>query len=181
MFINPKTAITEGWITHPACSSLEDWVEKKFISPNAIDFTLDALYGINHHNIFTLSEDSKQMRGSFEIAIANTDSEGREFWTLSPHETYDGLSNMFLKLPKGVACNLIVRSTFNRNGIYLTSGLYDSKFEGPIGFAIHNNSGMAMIQRGCRFGQIMFISSDSDGEYVGGYNHQPGTHWSDDK
>jgi len=179
MFIDPKTAIENNWITHPECNTLQDWIDRKYLGPNAIDFTLDQLYSINHHNLFTISEDTKQMRGGELLGIANTDAEGNEYWTLSAHETYDGMSSMTLDLPVGVACQLVIRSTFNRNGIYLTSGLYDSKFQGACGFALHNRSGLAMVQKGVRVGQIIFVSSSSDREYAGGWNHAAGTHWSE--
>lgn len=178
MFINPKTAIEQGWITHPDCTTVEDWETRKFLGPNAIDFTLDHLYTIDHNNVFIISEDSKTMRGGKELPIAHIDANGVEYWTLSPHDTYDGLSNIRVNLPEGVACMLIIRSTFNRNGIFLTSGLYDSGYQGAIGMAVHNRSGVASIQKGMRFGQIIFISSDAAGMYQGGWNHAEGTHWS---
>ena len=174
MFISPKVAISEGWITGINDEALQ-------VQPNAIDFTLDNLFAINHMNLFVISEDKadKQMRGGYPIEVANTDKAGKEFWTLSPNETYDGLSNIRVNLPEGVACQLIVRSTFNRNGIFLTSGLYDSGYEGNIGFALHNRSGMASVQKGVRVGQIIFVRSDSEGMYAGGWNHAEGTHWSE--
>ena len=63
MFISPKTAIAEGWITHPKCQSVEDWTTRKFLNPNAIDFTLDRVYNIREDNAFIIDEDNKMMRG----------------------------------------------------------------------------------------------------------------------
>ena len=101
------------------------------------------------------------------------------FWTMPAKDIFDGMSNVTVKLPEGVACMLIIRSTLNRNGIFLTSGLYDSGFEGPIGFTLRNDSGVAFIKRGTRVGQIMFMSSDSAGLYSGGYNRKAGEHWNE--
>jgi len=61
--------------------------------------------------------------------------------------------------------------------MFLTSGLYDTGFEGHIGCAIHNVIGTAHIEKGIRFGQVEFHSADSYGTYEGGYNHTDGTHW----
>ena len=104
---------------------------------------------------------------------------GVEFWHLPADCVVDGMSNITVDLPTGVACELIIRSTFNRNGIFLTSGLYDSGYQGPIGFAVHNRSGKAKIGVGTRIGQIKFVASDSNELYAGGYNHEAATHWTD--
>jgi deoxycytidine triphosphate deaminase len=166
MFINPKQAIAEGWIT-----GLKD--EAMQVQPNAIDFTLDHLFDISD-NAFFLSEQEKQMRGGAKQSTVTYND--TEVFKLFPHESYDGLSSIHVKLPEGVAAELIIRSTLNRNGMFLTSGLYDSGFEGHIGFVIHNrSSGPAYLEKGVRVGQIKFIASDSAGVYAGGYNHAEGT------
>jgi len=170
MFINPKIAIEEKWIT----GEFSD----KSVQPNAIDFTLDKLFTINHEEAFIISEDSKSMRGGEEIEAHYDEENFYEWWPIDIGVSYDGMSDLYVKLPEGVACTLIIRSTFNRNGIFLTSGLYDSGFEGHIGFAIHNMSGPASIAKGTRIGQIMFVQSDSAGMYAGGWNHGNDTHYS---
>jgi deoxycytidine triphosphate deaminase len=175
MIISPRTAIEQGWVT-----GIRN--DDKQVQPNAIDFTLDHIYTINHHNIAILSEDKKltQMRGGDELAVSNTTPDGKSWWTLNAHEVYDGLSGITVDLPEGIACTLVIRSTFNRNGVYLTSGLYDSGYKGPIGFAIHNRSGLTSVEVGMRVGQIVFHASDKNGLYAGGWNHEAGTHWSTD-
>ena len=170
MFINPQTAIDEGWITGT--------FTEKNIQPNAIDFTLDKLFEINNDEAFIINEDYKLMRGSVEIEAEEDEDDGLHYWPIDIRVSYDGMSSMYCKLPEGVACLLIIRSTFNRNGMFLTSGLYDSGFEGHIGFVLHNRSGPAKIATGTRIGQIMFIPSDSAGMYAGGWNHGNDTHYS---
>lgn len=122
------------------------------------------------------------MRGGVELSPVkqrSLEKDPPEFWHLSSKKVYDGMSDVYVNLPEGIAAQLIIRSTFNRNGIFLTSGLYDSGFKGHIGFAIHNNSGEAKIGFGTRIGQIIFVSSDSVGSYAGGWNHEEGTHHAD--
>lgn len=167
MYINPKTAIENGWIT-----GITD--PDKQIQPNAIDFTLDKLFTIDYQNTFTISEEGKQMRGGDEVIPVPSRNQDMDYWRLAGSTVYDGMSNIMVDLPEGVACELIIRSTLNRNGIFLTSGLYDSGFKGHIGFAIHNRSGIARIAPGTRIGQIKFVASDSAGTYAGGYNHEEG-------
>ena len=179
MFINPKIAIEEKWITHPELSSYDEWFSKKFVSPNAIDFTLDRLFSINHHNGFHISEHGKKMRGSQEIKPVIDRRENIPYWRLDKNSAYDGMSSMYVNIPDGVACSLIIRSTLNRNGIWLTSGLYDSFFKGHIGFVLHNRSGYAYISPGTRIGQILFHPADNAYKYEGGYSHDTGTHWTE--
>ena len=166
MFINPKIAIENGWITGIVNP-------EKQIQPNAIDFTLDKLFTINDFNTFIIDEDSKKMRGGVEVNSWQGRTTEREYWTIEKG-VYDGMSDIYVDVPDGVACMLIIRSTFNRNGIFLTSGLYDSGFKGHIGFAIHNRGGRAQIGVGTRFGQIIFVESENALQYAGGYNHEAG-------
>ena len=172
MYVNPRTAIQQGWIT-----GIEDF--KKQVQPNAIDFTLDVLFTINSNNTFVISEEGKEMRGGYKMEPVVDRAANVPVWYVEPNSVYDGMSNIAVDLPEGIACELIIRSTFNRNGIFLTSGLYDSGYKGPIGFALHNRSGAAKIAQGTRIGQIKFVASDSAGTYAGGYNHEAGTHWSE--
>jgi len=191
MLINPKEAIEKGWIT-----GVDDFTP--FVQPNAIDFTLDSLSKIRDGHLFLLSEKNKVMRGVQKVQpwtlqeILKPSSQTHliqkgfdvhnskeTFFVIDQNKAYDGMSNMYLTLPKGVACKLIVRSTLNRNGLFLTSGLYDSGFKGAIGFLIHNRSGTALIAPGTRVGQIAFYTSDSAELYEGGYNHEQGTHYTE--
>jgi len=174
MFINPKTAISEGWVR-----GIHD--EKKQVQPNAIDFTLDNLYTINDANSFIISEEAKQMRGGDPVSPVpwRRDGGNTSYWNLQPHNVYDFVSDMYVELPEGVACMLIIRSTFNRNGLFLTSGLYDSGYNGHIAGALHNRSGVTLVAPGTRLGQVIFVSSDSAGMYAGGWNHAEGTHYSE--
>lgn len=174
MFINPKIAIEEGWIEPPT----DDFNWEQYVQPNAIDFTIDKLFTIQDKTSFIISETGKQMRGGDPVQSELYD-DGQEYWELDPNTVYDFMSNFYVKLPEGVACELIIRSTFNRNGIFLTSGLYDSGFQGNIAGALHNRSGKAYIAPGTRVGQIKFVASDGDGTYAGQYCTENGQHWSD--
>lgn len=172
MLISPKTAFESGWIKHSKYATYEEWEAASLIGPNAIDFTIDDLFSISEDKPFIISEESKTMRGGDKVLPV----EG--YWELNGHTAYDGLSSIYVDLPEGIACELIIRSTFNRNGVFLTSGLYDSGYKGSIGFGIHNRSGKAFIAPGTRIGQIKFVSSDKGGLYKGGWNHAEGEHWS---
>jgi len=164
MFISPQTAIDNNWISGIADPDTQ-------LQPNAIDFTLDTVYTIDKESTFFLTNSDKKMRGGSKLLPDENNN-----WTLPPNTVHDGMSAMYVDIPEGVAALLIIRSTLNRNGIFLTSGLYDSGFQGHIAYALHNRSGVTMIEKGTRVGQIIFVESASVGMYVGGYNHKLGTH-----
>jgi deoxycytidine triphosphate deaminase len=201
MLINPKTAMKEGWISHKDYTTVERWEEANFFSPNAIDFTIDHLYSINT-SPFVISEETKRMRGGAPIQpnkhkpgwfAEGIDGENDiwiprrkdpqnpildgHFWTLEPKTSYDAMSNFYVNVPEKVAALLIIRSTFNRNGLFMTSGIYDSNFSGHLGFVLHNMGDYAYIAPGTRIGQVMFVESNNAGTYLGGYNTAPGQHW----
>ena len=170
MFINPKTAIREGWIT-----GIKN--PEKQVQPNAIDFTVDRAFTIAPQE-FYLSETHKQMRGGEEYEPRRTFYEAADYdsWIIGGHDMLDFLTTEHVTLPEGVAAMLVIRSTLARNGLQLVSGLYDSGFSGHVGFILHNrHSDEAVIARGTRVGQIIFVSADSAGTYAGGYNHDAGT------
>lgn len=188
MFINPKIAIEEGWI-----SNIKN--PDKQIQPNAIDFTLDLLHYVGGQQTaydlinfqpmdigdqFVIDENHKTMKETSPYS-AHDDGTGQiPYWSINPHSFYDGTSDMYVKVPEGVAAMLVTRSTLIRNGLLVVSGLYDSGFEGHIGFVIHNHSQMqAKIGEGTRVGQIIFVRSDSAGVYAGQYNHGQDTHWTE--
>jgi deoxycytidine triphosphate deaminase len=173
MFINPTVAIERGWVTGIKNPDVQ-------VQPNAIDFTLDHLYEIKH-NDFIICNDTvnpgkeiKQMRGTTEISPYPDRRSGVQFYGIG-NSSYDGLSDVYVNLPEDVAAMTIIRSTFNRNGIFLTSGLYDTGYKGHIGFVLHSRIGTAKIEQGIRIGQIMFVEASSAGVYAGGYNHDVGT------
>ncbi len=168
MFINPKHAIAEGWVTFP------DWMSEDFkqkcIQPNALDFTVDSVYIIGD-DVFTISEAGKTMRTQVKL-------ETFEGNFVLAQGCYDAMSDFYVNVPEGVAAHLITRSTFNRNGVFIQSGLYDSGFKGNCGFVIYNIGGSTVITPGTRIGQLIFTTSEDSGKlYAGGYNTEAGQHW----
>lgn len=178
MFISPKTAIENGWVT-----GIHD-VEKQ-VQPNALDFTLDKVYAIRTTNQFVISEYGKQMRGSHELepvldrGFKHETGEDLYFWHIRDN-VVDGMSDVYVDLPEGVAAILLPRSTLSRNGLFLTSGLWDSGYRGHIGMMLHIRAeGMTSIAKGTRVGQVIFVASDSATMYAGGYTHEKGTHYTE--
>jgi deoxycytidine triphosphate deaminase len=177
MFINPKVAIEQGWVTGVTDAAAQ-------VQPNAIDFDLAKLYGYAVDTpSFFLDGDQKQHQKTIEQDMLEMSgpSGSKMYYALKPHTAYDFASSVYVTLPAGVCAMLIVRSTLNRNGMFLTSGLYDSGFKGPVAGILHNRSDRtAYITPGSRIGQVMFLKSEDSGVlYAGGYNTEKGKHWTE--
>lgn len=168
MFIDPRIAIDEGWIT-----GIKN--PEKQVQPNAIDFTMDKAFFIAT-SPFYITEKTKQMRGGREYPPGKVSSIDEPGWEIYANEMLDALSDMYVTLPQGVAAVLVPRSTLTRNGLMIANGLYDTGFEGHIGTVVHNlNGGPAFVGQGTRIGQIIFVESKNATVYAGGYNHDAGT------
>jgi deoxycytidine triphosphate deaminase len=166
------------------------------VQPNAIDFTVDSINEIEA-TLAYLSNDKSLVQHASQLSVELTDAVDlkstygilhpeRELekgqvlgWWLHPNREYDVTSNVYVEVPDGTAAFLVSRSTFTRNGISLSSGLYDSGFKGNIGFVIKTGNTPVYIEQGTFIGQIYFTESQSVGEYAGSYNTKDGQHWAD--
>jgi deoxycytidine triphosphate deaminase len=167
MFINPKHAIDQGWI-----QGIRNY--DKQVQPNAIDFTLDTLHEVVSTGSASVSETGKTMR---QLRREYPLTSHYDAWLLSRGTVYDGTSEVYVEIPDGVVAVLYTRSTLARNGVFLMSGLFDTGYKGHIGFTVYPIGGDIEIRPGTRVGQIAFIQANAAGAYVGGWNHEMGTHY----
>src|SRR4051812_43902232 len=93
------------------------------VQPNAIDLRVDKVFLVRPKT-FILSEDEKVHRGSVEL---QPDRNG--FWVLK-EGNYEVIMENIINVGRGEAGWVITRSTLNRNGVFLTSGLYDTGYNG---------------------------------------------------
>jgi deoxycytidine triphosphate deaminase len=137
-------------------------VEPGDVQPNAVDLRLGKVFQILP-NRFDLSETKKQHRGSVEL---QPDQWG--FWHLEPG-TYEVVMENIIEVGEGEAGWVITRSTLNRNGIFLTSGLYDSGYHGVMAGAMHVTTGPFSVEKGTRIGQFLLFKAESLHKYDGSY------------
>jgi deoxycytidine triphosphate deaminase len=130
--------------------------------PNAVDLRLGKVFKITD-NVFEVSNEHKLHRGSVEI---EPDSEG--YYNL-PVGHYEVIMENIINVGGGEAGWVITRSTLNRNGIFLTSGLYDSGYHGVMAGVMHVSCGTARIKQGTRIGQYLSFDAQSLGSYDGDY------------
>lgn len=130
--------------------------------PNAVDLRLGKVFKINNE-VFEVSNDHKKHRGSEEIL-----PDGDGYYFLVPG-AYEVVMENIIHVGSNEAGWVITRSTLNRNGCYITSGLYDSGYHGVMAGVLHVTTGPARIKQGTRIGQYLSFNSESLSSYDGDY------------
>ena len=135
--------------------------------PNAVDLRVDKIFKLRNEE-FEISESYKKHRGSVEV----TPTDG--YFQLEPG-TYEIIMENIVNIPEGYAGWVITRSTLNRNGLVITSGLYDSGYNGVMAGCLHVEHGPAKIEKGSRVGQFLLFEAETlsmyDGDYGIGKEH----------
>ena len=90
------------------------------------------------------------------------------YWRLEVG-TYEIIMEGEITIGPDEAGFVITRSTLNRNGLFITSGLYDSGYSGVMAGALHVGVGVARIQRGTRVGQFLLFKAEALNQYDGNY------------
>ena len=136
--------------------------------PNAVDLRLGKLFWIDSKE-FLIDETQKVHRGSVEMY---PDQDG--YYLLQPGH-YEVVMENEINVAEGEAGFVITRSTLNRNGVFLTSGLYDSGYAGVMAGVMHVAIGPMRIKKGTRIGQYLSWEAESvsmyDGDYGSGKAH----------
>ena len=135
------------------------------IQPNAVDLRVDKIFQMNEGAFVIGEEGDKEVkvhRGSHELP---TDAQG--YWNL-PAGSYEIIMENIIDVGADEAGWVITRSTLNRNGLYITSGLYDSGYNGVMAGVLHVKA-FARIKKGTRVGQFLLFKSQSLKKYDGDY------------
>lgn len=138
------------------------------VQPNAVDLRLGKVFKIND-SVFTIDEEQKVHRGSTEFEPW---MDG--YYYLVPGQ-YEVIMENEIEVGEDEAGFVITRSTLNRNGCFLTSGLYDTGYKGVMAGVLHVNCGLMRIKPGTRIGQYLNWKAEAlssyDGDYGKGKDH----------
>lgn len=160
MFLNPQTILNDGIVTLP--SHLEP---KSVLQPNGIDLYAYQVYDFIHDDSACHIGDNVQTRhlktNELSKSLCNQVS-------LLQNKAYRVETQYRIKLPKDVVALIVPRSSLNRNGIFVGSGLWDSGFEGTIGSTIYCFNALT-LHLPARFAQICFMRAESLYLYEGQY------------
>lgn len=149
-------------IMGPNSKSLLTSVKEGDVQPNAVDLRLGKVFKLSQ-STFMIDEKEKKHRGSYEV---QPDANG--YYNL-PEGHYEVIMENMITVGEGEAGWVITRSTLNRNGVFLTSGLYDSGYDGVMAGVMHVSVGPMRIQRGTRIGQYLSFNAEALHKYDGSY------------
>lgn len=137
-------------------------IQENDVQPNAVDLRLGKVFKIKD-NVFTIDEDQKVHRGSEEY----------EPWEDGYYYLYPGSYEVIManeiEVGPDEAGFVITRSTLNRNGCFLTSGLYDTGYKGVMAGVLHVGVGLMRIRPGTRIGQYLNWKAEALSNYDGDY------------
>lgn len=151
-------------------------LDPKCIQMNAVDIRVSELrliddyenhYGEFHNQLFEISDEGTVHKNKSQPITVDNDG----FWVLS-RGAYEFVSPHFVTVPAGYCGYLITRSSFNRNGIFIISGLYDSGFSGYVGGTLYNLGGRIRMKHLTRLCQLVMASAETLKMYEGQYNHK---------
>lgn len=134
--------------------------KEKQLQPNSIDLTIKNATLILDGGI--LSETSKQMPRANE----NCEVMGR--FVFEAGRAYDVEFNESVIIPEGMMAFITHRSTLNRIGGMITSGIYDTGFDNYCG-AILRTTNKISIDKDTRIASIYFLQADEARKYDGQY------------
>lgn len=131
--------------------------------PNAVDLRVKKIFTIHKASRFELGEGVKLHRRTSEEL---PDEDG--WWNLQ-RGTYEIVMENIVSIEEGYAGFVITRSTLNRNGVFITSGLYDSGYHGVMAGCLHVRVGPMKLQKGTRVGQFLLFEAETLSLYNGSY------------
>lgn len=175
MTVSPNDLINAGYVTFPAW--MTDKQKESCVQQCGIDITLDEVFVLDNESRALISEDGRVFKKS--TMLTNENKIGNSF-VIESGFSYDVMSDFYISVPSHLCAMILVRSSLNRNGLSVASGLYDPGFRGNAGFHMRAHAGNVLIQPHTRVAQIVFFQADSISEYSGMYQDiQSGVHWSD--
>lgn len=139
-------------------------VKHEDVQPNAVDLRVDKIYRMA--GTFRIGEeDGKEVKQHRQIFEIEPDDEG---YFILGSGTYQIIMENIIKVGEDEAGWVITRSTLNRNGCFITSGLYDSGYHGVMAGALHVRD-YSEIKKGSRVGQFLLFKAQALKAYDGDY------------
>lgn len=132
------------------------------VQPNAVDLRLAKVFKIKP-DLFLIDEDQKQHRGSTPVEVGEDG-----YWYLEPG-SYEVVMENEIQVGFEESGWVITRSTLNRNGVFITSGLYDTGYHGVMAGCLHVTTGPMKIKPGTRVAQYLNFDAEALHHYDGDY------------
>lgn len=159
-------------------SSLSNSILMQFkpedVQPNAIDLRVDKVFTFNRsitQQFVLLANNNKTHFSKYEMTTLSN-QHFKEGWELQGGNCYEIVMQGQISVGQDEAGFVITRSTLNRNGLFITSGLYDSNYTGVMAGMLHVNSPVdttVYIERGAAVAQFLLFKAEALKQYAGSY------------
>ena len=143
-------------------------VATKQIQPNAVDITVARVYALDK-GAFMLSGNTKQALPRRTIHPIKRQTDGIEVFRLKGG-TYVVEFDQKVEMGATEAGIVVSRSTLMRNGVWMTSALYDSGYRGHMHAGLMVAPGIEFIfPRHERIAQFLCFDAEALSQYAGAY------------
>jgi|ERR1035437_645704 deoxycytidine triphosphate deaminase len=163
MIYNPRKVIENKYLEIPNGIDIT-----KHIQQHGIDIDCDRIYEVSS-DPFIISEREKYNIDCVELESSYFSEVSGFCFKLEKGKTYTFDSQFFTNIPDFLGAEVVGRSTFNRNGIFIRSSWFDPGFKGLAGGTIYCHNRDLIIERGTRIAQIIFHEGESASLYKGQY------------
>lgn len=148
-----------------------DILKDSDIQPNGIDIRINKLYRVPNSMAYLL-EDKRYIPPAEEITPwEHHPEEFRNCFYLHPGSVFEFETELKVKVPDNYIGIIHQRSTLSRAGVLVTSGIYDSGYEGLIAGQLHSWTPL-YLERGVRIAQFILLPATSRGRYSGIYQNK---------
>ena len=137
-------------------------INEDCIQQNAVDLRIQSVRRILP-TMFILDEERKVHRDTQEVPLGEDG-----YWELQPG-SYEFTTEHIIHVGEDEAGFVITRSTLNRNGVFVTSGNYDSGYRGSQAGCLHVTSGPMKLKPGTRIAQMLLWKAEAIKQYDGDY------------
>lgn len=169
MILNPKLILEKGILTLPINVDVD-----KVLQPNGIDLSVLSVSRIMNGMLIVGDDVNTSHIPCSPLPLESilslkTDEGFTKGYFLQKNHNYKIETGYELHLPEDVVAYIFTRSSLNRNGILVGSGLWDSGYHGPIGTTLYPFQDFVLVPPG-RIAQIVFMKAESSKLYQGSYN-----------
>lgn len=165
MIINPKLIyekeVVKAASGFPAIITEGD---SKQIQQNGIDLRISNLVKLTDK--FMISEKNKQWP-----VCTNVLKDSNGFWFMEGGSVFSAETMEEVKVPEDMCAMVIQRSSLNRGGVLVSTGLWDSGFHGRLAVTMRTSVD-TYISYGTRICQIIFMRANAASLYDGQYQGQ---------
>lgn len=141
-------------------------LQEKDLQPNAVDIRINSIW----HLISDAEITDNGVKHADQRYVGYYDL-NKLTWQLQAGKAYRFESTSVITVPPKHAGWLISRSSLNRSGLFVVSGLYDSGFNGRIGGTIYCFN-QTILQHNTRIAQFVLVKAQQRHLYNGQYQNE---------